>query len=84
MFGLSTISCSPEAVSYGIDCSCSFIIPAKHIDTTPNLIVPDFLAIGGFVSILGYPGDLDVKLTAYSQNDYLGCLNLKFTMKRAI
>lgn len=46
-------NCPPDALPYGIDCSCPFKIPAQSVDVTETVDVPDlsttvvnFLATG--------------------------------------
>ena len=83
MFNLSPDSCSPEAVYYGIDCNCPFDIPAQLIDSTSSLQITDFSTLGGFYPIIR-SGDYDVRFVAHDKDGFFGCLNVKFTLKKAV
>ena len=83
MWGNWDFSASSSFVpSYIEDLQCPFNIPAQVIDTSNSYVLPDFYNTQGlsFVS----SGDFDVKIRAFDDVGFFGCINLKFTMKRKV
>lgn len=80
--GFDPSNCPEVLVNAGIDCVCPFKVPAGNVNSVGSLNVTD-LSQNKYISFFS-TGDFDLKLTLNDQVGYLGCVNLKFTMKKAV
>lgn len=73
--------CPESWVNAGIDCSCPLKIPAGTIDFDDSLLVYDY-SQNKYLNFLAV-GDFDIKVVMNDHVGYIGCLNVKFTVKKA-